>query len=251
MTSNPAEQSSPSQSNQRLPAFKYLDVISVIFTLVLVLSNIASSAKIIDWKLSIGKLPLAFDAGTLFFPVAYIFGDILTEVYGYQRSRRVIWLGFAGLTFSFLMFLLIRYMPGEASWEASVGQEAYDGVLGGFSMGGLAIASILGYLGGSFSNAVVMAVMKYRTEGRQLWARTIGSTIVGEFVDTFLFVLIASLLDVFSWELFWTLVVTNYIFKVLWEAVMTPATYMVTKWLKKTESADVYSNLNDLNPLKF
>jgi uncharacterized integral membrane protein (TIGR00697 family) len=230
--------------------FKNLDVIAVIFTLVLVLSNFASSAKIIDWGLSIGKLPLAFDAGTLFFPVAYIFNDVLTEVYGYAKSRRVIWLGFGSLVFTFLMFFLIQRLPGEASWMQNVGQDAFDKVFYGISFGGLVLASITAYLVGSFSNALLMAIMKHWTKGRLLWARTISSTIVGEFLDSLVFILVASLTKVFPFELFWTLVITNYIFKVLVEILMTPLTYRVIALLKKSEGIDGYSDLSDLNPLK-
>lgn len=230
--------------------FKNLDIIAVIFTLVLVLSNFASSAKIIDWGLSIGKLPLAFDAGTLFFPVAYIFNDVLTEVYGYSKSRRVIWLGFGSLVFTFLMFFLIQRLPGEASWMQSVGQDAFDKILYGISFGGLVLASITAYLVGSFSNAILMAILKHWTKGKLLWVRTISSTIVGEFLDSLVFILVASITKVFPWELFWTLVITNYIFKVLVEVLMTPVTYRVIALLKKSENLDGYSDLKDLNPLK-
>ena len=230
--------------------FKNLDIIAVIFTLVLVLSNFASSAKIVDWGLSIGKLPLAFDAGTLFFPVAYIFNDVLTEVYGYSKSRRVIWLGFGSLVFTFLMFFLIQRLPGEAYWLQTVGQDAFDKVLYGISFGGLVLASITAYLVGSFSNAMLMAVMKHWSQGKHLWVRTISSTIVGEFLDSLVFILVATLTKVFPWELFWTLVLTNYIFKVLVEVVMTPITYRVISLLKKSENLDGYSDLKDLNPLK-
>ena len=105
--------------------FKYLDLVTVAFTVILILSNFASSAKIIDWGISIGRIPLAFDAGTVFFPFAYIFGDLLTEVYGYSRARRVIWIGFGALIFTFLMFWLIRVLPGEALWQEAVGQNAF------------------------------------------------------------------------------------------------------------------------------
>ena len=148
--------------------FKYLDIVTVIFTIVLILSNFASSAKIIDWGFSLGGVRMAFDAGTVFFPFAYIFGDVLTEVYGYSRSRRVIWIGFGSLVFSFLMFLLIRVLPGEATWQQTVGQPAFDSVLGGVSFGGIVLSSILGYLFGSFSNAVIMALMKSVTKGNFL-----------------------------------------------------------------------------------
>lgn len=231
--------------------FRYLDLVMVTFTLVLVLSNIASSAKLIDWGFSLGKIPMTFDAGTIFFPIAYIFGDVLTEVYGYKNSRRVIWVGFGALVFSFLMFLLIRFLPGEATWQANVGQVAFDNVLGGFSSGGIVLASILGYLTGSFSNAIIMAVMKTVTKGKFLWVRTISSTIVGEFLDTAVFIFIASLTRVFPWELFWALTLTNYIFKVSVEVLFTPVTYAVTRLLKKGEGVDVYSDLKDLTPLSF
>ena len=231
--------------------FKYLDIVTVIFTVVLILSNFASSAKIIDWGFSLGGARMAFDAGTVFFPFAYIFGDVLTEVYGYSRSRRVIWIGFGSLVFSFLMFLLIRVLPGEATWQQTVGQPAFDSVLGGVSFGGIVLSSILGYLFGSFSNAVIMALMKSVTKGKFLWVRTISSTIVGEFLDSLIFVAIATLTHVFPRELFWSLTLTNYIFKVLVEVLFTPATYMVVSKLTKAEDVDVYSDLSDLSPLSF
>lgn len=232
-------------------SLKYVDIITVIFVLVLVLSNIASSAKIIDWGISLFGLPLAFDAGTLLFPISYIFGDILTEVYGFKRARRIIWIGFLCLAFSALIFWLVRIMPGETSWQMDVGQDAYNKVLGGMSSGGIVLASILGYLTGSFSNAIVMALMKVFTQGRYLWMRTIGSTLVGEFVDTAIFILIASLTQVFPWALFWTLTITNYIFKVGIEVFMTPFTYKIVNSLKKAEAIDIFDDQKDLNPFDF
>ncbi len=231
--------------------FKYLDVVTVSFAVILILSNFASSAKIIDWGFSLGKVRMAFDAGTVFFPFAYIFGDVLTEVYGYSRSRRVIWLGFGALLFSFLMFLLIRLLPGESTWQQTVGQSAFDSVLGGVSFGGIVLSSILGYLFGSFSNAVIMALMKSVTKGKFLWARTISSTIIGEFVDSLIFVAVATLTGVFARELFWSLTLTNYIFKVMVEVLFTPATYKIVNKLKLAEGVDIYSDLSDLSPIGF
>jgi hypothetical protein len=239
------------ETSKPISQFKYLDLVTVAFTVVLILSNFASSAKIIDWGLSIGNIPLAFDAGTVFFPFAYIFGDILTEVYGYARSRRVIWIGFISLIFTFLMFWLIRVLPGEQSWLQTVGQDAFNSVLGGISFGGIVLASVLGYLIGSFSNSIIMAVLKKVTSGKHLWLRTIGSTIIGEFLDSAIFILIASLTGVFPWALFWSLTLTNYVFKVAIEVLFTPATYIFTNRLKKSEGIDVYSDLSDLNPLSF
>ena len=231
--------------------FKYLDLVTVAFTVILVLSNFASSAKIIDWGISLGKIPMAFDAGTVFFPFAYIFGDVLTEVYGYSRTRRVIWIGFGALLFTFLMFWLIRLLPGEALWQQTVGQESFESVLGGISFGGIVLASILGYLIGSFTNSMIMAIMKKLTNGKHLWMRTIGSTIIGEFLDSAIFIAVASLTGVFPWELFWSLTLTNYIFKVAIEVVLTPVTYWFTGKLKNAEGVDLYSDLKDLSPLSF
>lgn len=231
--------------------FHYLDVVTVAFTVILVLSNIASSAKIIDGHFSIGGVPFSFDAGTVFFPFAYIVGDVLTEVYGYSRSRRVIWIGFAGLVFTFGMFLLIQKLPGESSWLSSVGQDAFNKIFSGLSSGGLVLASLFGYLAGSFSNATIMAIMKHKTKGAFLWVRTISSTLVGEFLDTLFFVLIAILTRVFAKELFFSLLLSNYIFKVFIEVICTPLTYLVVGKLKKLEGMDSYSNLKDLGSLGF
>lgn len=232
-------------------SFKHLDLVSIFFVLVLVLSNIASSAKLIDWGFSIGKIPMVFDAGTVFFPIAYVIGDVLTEVYGFKRARRVIWFGFGALAFSFLMFLLIRFLPGESQWQAAGGQDSFNFILGGLSSGGIVLASLAGYLGGSFSNAITMALMKNRTQGKHLWTRTIGSTILGELLDTLLFVSIATLTGVFSKDLFWSLLITNYLFKVIVEVLCTPLTYWSVRKLKQSEGIDVFTDPKDLNPFAF
>ncbi|HEX5840544.1 MAG TPA: VUT family protein, partial [Anaerolineales bacterium] len=122
--------------------YRFLDLIMTVFVTVLVISNIASSAKIVDWGVSIVGLPLAFDAGTILFPVSYIFGDILTEVYGYKQSRRVIWAGFACLALSALVFWMVSRMPGEATWQGYAGDNAYNAILGGMSTGGIVLASL-------------------------------------------------------------------------------------------------------------
>lgn len=230
---------------------KYLDIIMVTFVTVLVLSNIASSAKIIDWGVSIGQIPLSFDAGTLLFPISYILGDVITEVYGFKRSRRIIWIGFGTLIFSALVFWLVQALPGEETWQNSVGQEAYNQILGGMSSGGIILASLAGYFAGSFSNAILMSLMKVLTKGKLLWTRTIGSTIVGEAVDTFTFILVATLVGVFPWSLFWSLTITNYIFKVGFETLVTPFTYIIVNGLKKAEGIDIFEDPQNLNPFKF
>ena len=230
--------------------YRYLDLIMAVFITVLIVSNIASSAKIVDWGFSIVGVPMAFDAGTLLFPVSYIFGDILTEVYGYKKSRRVIWAGFFCLALTAGVFALVKVMPGEATWQAYAGDEAYLAILGGMSSGGIVLASLAGYWSGEFSNSFVLARMKVLTGGRWLWTRTIGSTLVGELVDTVVFVLVASLFGVFPWSLFMTLFITNYLFKCGIEALMTPATYFVVSKLKKAEKEDFYDRETDFNPFK-
>ena len=228
--------------------YRYLDLIMAVFITVLVVSNIASSAKIVDWGQRIFGVPLAFDAGTLLFPVSYIFGDILTEVYGYKASRRVIWAGFACLALSALVFWTVSRLPGEAQWQVYAGDAAYLAILGGMSSGGIVLASLAGYLSGEFSNSFILARMKVLTRGRWLWMRTIGSTIVGELVDTLVFVVVASLFRVFPWTLFLTLTLTNYLFKVGVEALMTPLTYLVVRALKKAEGEDYYDRETNFSP---
>jgi uncharacterized integral membrane protein (TIGR00697 family) len=228
--------------------YHYFDLIMAVFVTVRVVSNIASSAKIVDWGFSIFGVRMAFDAGTILFPVSYIFGDILTEVYGYKNSRRVIWAGFACLALSAIIFAAIKVMPGESQWEKYAGDAAYLAILGGMSSGGIVLASLAGYWSGEFTNSFVLAKMKILTRGRWLWTRTIGSTIVGELVDTLVFVTIASLFKVFPWSLFLTLSLTNYLFKCGVEALMTPVTYGVVAGLKKAEREDYYDRETNFNP---
>jgi uncharacterized integral membrane protein (TIGR00697 family) len=215
--------------------FRYFDVVMAFFVAILIISNVASSAKIVDLGVSLFGIRLAFDGGTLFFPLSYVLGDVLTEVYGFRPSRRVIWTGFAALAFSSLMLFLLGLLPGDAEWEGYAGSAAFNAILGGMSSGGIAIASLGGYLVGEFSNSILMVRMKRATGTRYLWVRTIGSTLVGEILDSLVFVFIASLTGVFGWELFWSLVFTNYILKCAVEIIMTPVTYAAVINLKAGE----------------
>ena len=230
--------------------YRYFDYIMALFVTVLVVSNIASSAKIVDWGATLFGIPLAFDAGTILFPISYIFGDILTEVYGYQRSRRVIWAGFLCLALSAAAFWAVSILPGEATWQQYAGQAAYVAILGGMSSGGIVLASLLGYWTGEFSNSYTLAKMKVWTGGRWLWSRTIGSTLVGQLVDTIVFVLVACTFGVFPWSLFLTLVLTNYLFKCGVEVLMTPVTYVVVNRLKRVEGEDYYDYETSFTPFK-
>jgi uncharacterized integral membrane protein (TIGR00697 family) len=231
-------------------SYRYFDLVMALFVTVLIVSNIASSAKIVDWGFSIFGVRMAFDAGTILFPVSYIFGDVLTEVYGYRRSRRVIWTGFGCLALAALVLGIVRFLPGEAAWEGYAGQAAYNQILGGFSNGGIVVASLAAYWAGEFSNSYILARMKVITRGRWLWTRTVGSTIAGEGVDTLIFTLAATLAGVFPWEIFGSLVLTNYLFKVGVEALMTPLTYAVVSSLKRLESEDYYDHGTDFNPFR-
>ena len=215
--------------------FKYLDIIASFFVGILIISNIASSAKIVDLGVSLFSIPLAFDGGTLLFPLVYVLGDVLTEVYGFKTTRRVIWTGFAAMALATLVFFVLGVLPSEALWEAETGSTAYQAVLGGMSYGGIVLASLSAYLAGEFTNAAILSKIKMMMKGRMLWVRTIGSSLVGQFLDTTIFVLIATATGVFGWEIFWPLVLTNYILKCGIEALFTPFTYLITGFLKRKE----------------
>jgi len=217
--------------------YKYFDLIMALFVAVLLTSNIAST-KI----LKLG--PFTFDGGTLLFPISYIFGDILTEVYGYRRSRRVIWVGFGCAALMAVVLAVVGALPPAEGWEY---QAAYEAILGTTTR--IVLASLIAYSAGEFSNSYTLARMKVLTRGRWLWTRTIGSTLVGQGVDTVLFVTIA-FAGTLPWPLFWSIVISNYVFKCGLEAVMTPATYRVTEFLKREENEDVYDIDTDFNPFK-
>jgi hypothetical protein len=228
--------------------YRYFDLIMTVFVTVLVVSNIASAAKIVDWGVGLFGVPLAFDAGTILFPISYIFGDMLTEVYGYKQSRRAIWAGFFCLALTSFIFWVVGHMPGEATWQGYAGDAAYNAILGGISSGGIVLASLAGFWTGEFTNSFILAKMKVLTNGRWLWMRTIGSTLFGQLVDTVVFVVAASAFGVFPWSLFSSLIVTNYLFKCGVEAIMTPVTYLVVHFLKRAENEDYFDRDTNFNP---
>jgi hypothetical protein len=229
----------------------YYDIITAAFVTVLLVSNIASSAKIIDCGFELFSIRMSFDAGTILYPISYIFGDIFAEVYGYRRSRRIIWTGFFMLFFSSALFWLISILPGEATWQSYAGDKAYHAILGGMSTGGIVVASLSGYFMGEFTNSYILAKLKILTKGRWLWTRTVGSTLGGQIVDTGIFLLIACIAGVFPFSIFLQLFLTNYIFKCSVEIFMTPATYKICAWLKKKEGIDFYDVGTKFNPFSF
>ncbi|RUT12935.1 transporter [Chroococcidiopsis cubana SAG 39.79] len=219
-------------------SYKHLDAIATLFVTVLLISNITST-KIV----SLGWF--TFDGGTLIFPLSYIFGDILTEVYGYSRSRKVIWLGFFCAFLMAVTFSLVGALPPAADWKY---QEAYHQILG--STPRIVAASLIAYWVGEFSNSFILAKLKILTRGKWLWTRTIGSTLVGQVLDTVIFILIA-FFGIVPNSVIWALIVSNYLFKCGIEILFTPMTYMVTNWLKRQEQEDYYDTNTNFNPFRF
>jgi uncharacterized integral membrane protein (TIGR00697 family) len=215
---------------------KLLPVFSGIFVGVLVLSNILASKMV-----ALG--PFVFDGGTLLFPLSYIFGDVLTEVYGYKQSRNVIWTGFSMLVVMAVFVRIIGALPAEESWTF---QESFDDIL--LQMPRISLASIGGYFLGEYSNAVVLSAMKKKTGGKHLWARTILSTLAGEAIDSFVFVAVA-FAGLYPVRVLAAMAVSNYVFKTAIEAAFTPLTYAVVGAAKKIERTDVYDWGETYNPL--
>ncbi len=210
--------------------FRLFPVIMAAFVACLLISNVIA-VKIVK----VG--PFFFDGGTIFFPLVYIFGDILTEVYGYVRSRMVIWTGFALNLLMAFMFWLVGTIPGAAgAWDAFA-NDAWGRILG--MVPRIVAASLIAYFVGEFVNSYILSKLKLRTKGKNLWMRTISSTVCGEGLDTFIFVSIAFWATM-PWHNFWVMMVSNYVFKTLYEICMTPVTYAVVNFLKKFEKADHY-----------
>lgn len=224
-------------ANQTESNLKYFSTISTLFVAMLMISNTVATKLF-----SIG--PFIFTGGILVFPITYIFGDILTEVYGYSRSRKIIWTGFIALIFMSFIYWFVGLLPPAPNWP---NQKAYLIILG--LVPRIVLASIIAYWAGEFANSFVLAKMKIMTKGRHLWTRTIGSTIVGEGVDTTLFVLIA-FYGVLSGGILTIAILSGYAFKVVYEIVATPITYKVVAFLKKTERVDYYDYNTRFNPFK-
>jgi uncharacterized integral membrane protein (TIGR00697 family) len=226
---------SPDEPHPRR-VYRHYDLVMAAFVTVLLCANVIGAAKVAK----VG--PFTFGAGVLFFPISYIFGDVLTEVYGYARARKVVWAGFGALAFASLMSGAILAFPPAPGWSH---QAAYETVFGETPR--IVLASLVAYFCGEFCNSYVLAKMKLVTEGRLLWTRTIGSTIVGEAVDSAVFYP-AAFLGVWPTDLVLQVMMTNYAVKVLWEAVMTPFTYRVVNFLKRAESEDYFDRHTNFTP---
>jgi len=225
--------------------FRYYDIVMTAFVVILLLSNVVGAEKrsVIDlpW---LGAVP--FGAGILFFPISYVIDDILTEVYGYARARRVIWVGFIALLFMGVMEWTVVHLPVAEGWT---GQDAYERVFGvGWR---IILASLCAFWAGDLLNSLVLAKMKIWTAGRFLWTRTIGSTIIGEGADSLIFYPLA-FYGLADWPLHAMLAVmaSQFVLKVGWEVVLTPVTYAVVGFLKRREGVDVYDEGTDFTPFR-
>ena len=223
--------------------YKYYEFVMAAFVTILVCSNLIGPAKIAQVEAPILGA-ITFGAGVLFFPISYVFGDILTEVYGYARSRRVIWAGFAGLAFASFMAAVVVALPPAPFWTH---QAAYEIAFG--QAWRVALASMIAYFCGEFVNSFVLARMKILTAGRWLWTRTIGSTIFGEGVDSLLFYPLAFYgTGIIPDEKLALVMVSQFVAKVAVEVLFTPVTYAVVGWLKRVENEDYYDRDTDFTP---
>jgi uncharacterized integral membrane protein (TIGR00697 family) len=216
--------------------YRYYDLVMAAFVTVLLCANLIGAAKRTQ------VFGLTFTSGVLFFPVSYIFGDILTEVYGYARARKVVWAGFGALAFASFMSWATLAFPPAPGWPH---QGAYETVFGGTPR--IVLASLVAYFSGEFCNSYVLAKLKLVTSGRLLWSRTIGSTIVGEAVDSAIFYPLA-FLGAWSTEDVVRVMFGNYLLKVTWEVVMTPVTYRIVNFLKRAESEDYFDRNTNFTP---
>jgi queuosine precursor transporter len=226
--------------------YRYYDFVMAAFVTVLLCSNLIGAAKAAEVTLPLLGT-VTFGAGVLFFPVSYIFGDVLTEVYGYGRDRRVIWAGFGALIFASLMSVVVLALKPASDPFNTAYQAHLDAVFGNTPR--IMAGSMIAFWCGSFANSYVMAKMKVRMEGRQLWMRTIGSTVCGEFVDSSLFYVIA-FYGIWPNRQLLSVIVAQYFLKTGWEVVMTPVTYKVVHFLKRKENEDFYDRGTDFNPFK-
>ena len=225
--------------------FRYFDLVMAAFVAILLLSNVIGAGKraVVDLPL-VGPWP--FGAGILFFPVSYVLGDVLTEVYGYARARRCIWVGFAALLFMVAMAWIVVQLPPDQGWT---GQAAYEAVFG--QVPRIVFASICAFWAGEFVNSYVLARMKIWTGGRALWTRLVGSTVVGQAVDSAIFYPLA-FLGVAGWTgaQVGQVLLTQWVLKVGWEVLLTPLTYLVVGWLKRAEGVDVFDTATDFTPFR-
>jgi uncharacterized integral membrane protein (TIGR00697 family) len=216
--------------------FRCYDFVMAAFVCIMLCSNVIGASKVFV----VGGL--SFGAGILFFPISYIFGDVLTEVYGYARARRVVWAGFAAMVFAAFTSWLVVALPPAPTWP---NQTAFETVFG--STWRIVVGSLIAFWAGEFCNSYVMAKMKIFTKGRHLWSRVVGSTVIGEGVDSVIFYPIA-FYGIWPTTVVFKVLLSSYVLKVLWEVAVIPFTYIFVNWLKKVEQEDYYDYDTDFNP---
>ena len=231
---------SPQDAATQPRSYRYYDLIMAAFVCVLLCANLIGVSKVT--QVTLFGSTFAYGAGNLFFPLSYLFGDMLTEVYGYARSRKVVWAGFGALLFASIMSFVVVHLPPADGWT---GQAVIEAAFG--STWRIALASLIGYFCGEFANSVTLAKMKVLTQGRMLWTRTIGSTIVGEACDTIVFYPLA-FYGTWPDALLLKVMAANYALKVGWEIVATPITYRVVAALKRAEHEDFYDVDTNFTP---
>jgi uncharacterized integral membrane protein (TIGR00697 family) len=222
--------------NESSPRFRYYDLIMAGFVCVLLCSNLIGASKVAqlgNWK---------FGAGVLFFPISYLFGDVLTEVYGYARARKVVWAGFGAMIFASFMSYVVLALPPAEGWPHQV---AFETVFAATPR--IVVGSLVAFFCGELCNSFVLAKMKLGTKGKFLWMRTIGSTIVGEGVDSLIFYPVA-FYGIWSHDLLISVMISNYCIKVAWEVLATPLTYVVVGYLKRAESVDHFDYSTNFTP---
>jgi uncharacterized integral membrane protein (TIGR00697 family) len=229
-------------------SYKYLDALTTAFVVVLLVSNLIAQKVCLIGPFVLGRSsigPFAVSGAVLLFPVTYIFGDVFTEVYGYAASRRAIWLGFFGTTLLYVIGSIVISLPAAPGWQ---NQQAFATVFGFIPR--ILIASLIAFWAGEFANSYTMARLKLVTNGKKLWTRTIGSTVVGQAVDTIL-VITLTFGGIYPVRILLNIIVTGYALKVGYEVIATPLTYLVINWLKRTEHADAFDRHESFNPFAF
>ena len=228
--------------------YKYLDALTTAFVVILLVSNLIAQKVCLIGPVPVGRWsigPFAVSGAILLFPITYIFGDVFTEVYGYAASRRAIWLGFFGTALLYCIAAIVIALPSAPGWE---NQRAFATVFGFIPR--ILAASLIAFWAGEFANSYTMARMKLVTNGRMLWTRTIGSTVVGQAVDTTL-VIILTFGGIYPVRTLVNIIVTGYALKVGYEVIATPLTYVVINWLKRTEHSDAFDRHESFNPFSF
>jgi uncharacterized integral membrane protein (TIGR00697 family) len=229
-------------------SYKYLDALTTAFVVILLVSNLIAQKICLLGPVSAGRWsigPFAVSGAILLFPITYIFGDVFTEVYGYAASRRAIWLGFFGTALLYVIGAIVIALPSAPGWR---NEQAFTTVFGFIPR--ILAASLIAFWAGEFANSYTMARLKLITNGRMLWTRTIGSTVVGQAVDTIL-VITLTFGGIYSASILLNIMITGYALKVAYEVIATPLTYLVVNWLKRAEQSDAFDRHQSFNPFSF